>query len=140
MVDYAHTPDAIEQALNALRRQCAGALWCVFGCGGARDKGKRPLMGRAAEQFADRIMVTSDNARSEDPNQIITDIIQGLTHPERALTEVDRVAAIKQVVAQAKPGDVILLAGKGHETYQEAAGVRNDYDERALARQLSEQR
>ena len=97
-------------------------------------------MGRAAEQFADRIMVTSDNARSEDPNQIITDIIQGLTHPERALTEVDRVAAIKQVVAQAKSGDVILLAGKGHETYQEAAGVRNDYDERALARQLSEQR
>ncbi|QYK08822.1 UDP-N-acetylmuramoyl-L-alanyl-D-glutamate--2,6-diaminopimelate ligase [Shewanella mangrovisoli] len=139
VVDYAHTPDAIEQALNALRRHCAGELWCVFGCGGDRDKGKRPLMGQAAEQFADRIMVTSDNARSEDPNQIITDIIQGLTHPERALTEVDRVAAIKSVVVQAKPGDVILLAGKGHETYQEAAGVRHDYDERALARQLSEQ-
>ncbi|MBW3515800.1 MULTISPECIES: UDP-N-acetylmuramoyl-L-alanyl-D-glutamate--2,6-diaminopimelate ligase [unclassified Shewanella] len=139
VVDYAHTPDAIEQALNALRRHCAGDLWCVFGCGGDRDKGKRPLMGQAAEQYADRIMVTSDNARSEDPAQIITDIIQGLTHPQQALTQVDRIAAIKEVVALAKPGDVILLAGKGHETYQEAAGVRHDYDERALARQLSEQ-
>ena len=139
VVDYAHTPDAIEQALNALRRHCAGDLWCIFGCGGDRDKGKRPLMGQAAEQYADRIMVTSDNARSEDPAQIITDIIQGLTHPQQALTQVDRIAAIKEVVALAKPGDVILLAGKGHETYQEAAGVRHDYDERALARQLSEQ-
>ncbi|WMB73453.1 UDP-N-acetylmuramoyl-L-alanyl-D-glutamate--2,6-diaminopimelate ligase [Shewanella oncorhynchi] len=139
VVDYAHTPDAIEQALNALRRHCAGDLWCVFGCGGDRDKGKRPLMGQAAEQYADRIMVTSDNARSEDPAQIITDIIQGLTHPQQALTQVDRIAAIKEVVALAKPGDVILLAGKGHETYQEAAGVRHDYDERALARLLAEQ-
>nr|WP_320126830.1 UDP-N-acetylmuramoyl-L-alanyl-D-glutamate--2,6-diaminopimelate ligase [uncultured Shewanella sp.] len=139
VVDYAHTPDAIEQALNALRRHCAGDLWCVFGCGGDRDKGKRPLMGQAAEQYADRIMVTSDNARSEDPAQIITDIIQGLIHPQQALTQVDRIAAIKEVAALAKPGDVILLAGKGHETYQEAAGVRHDYDERALARQLSEQ-
>jgi len=139
VVDYAHTPDAIEQALNALRRHCAGDLWCVFGCGGDRDKGKRPLMGQAAEQYADRIMVTSDNARSEDPAQIITDIIQGLTLSQQALTQVDRIAAIKEVVALAKPGDVILLAGKGHETYQEAAGVRHDYDERALARQLSEQ-
>lgn len=139
VVDYAHTPDAIEQALNALRRHCVGDLWCVFGCGGDRDKGKRPLMGKAAEQYADRIMVTSDNARSEDPAQIITDIIQGLIHPQQALTQVDRIAAIKEVVALAKPGDVILLAGKGHETYQEAAGVRHDYDERALARQLSEQ-
>ncbi|PIW60122.1 UDP-N-acetylmuramoyl-L-alanyl-D-glutamate--2,6-diaminopimelate ligase [Shewanella sp. CG12_big_fil_rev_8_21_14_0_65_47_15] len=139
VVDYAHTPDAIEQALNALRRHCVGELWCVFGCGGDRDKGKRPLMGQAAEQFADRIMVTSDNARSEDPQQIITDITQGLINPELALTQVDRVTAIKEVVALAKPGDVILLAGKGHETYQEAAGVRYDYDERALARQLSEQ-
>ncbi|MCH1931931.1 UDP-N-acetylmuramoyl-L-alanyl-D-glutamate--2,6-diaminopimelate ligase [Shewanella sp. A25] len=139
VVDYAHTPDAIEQALNALRRHCAGELWCVFGCGGDRDKGKRPLMGQAAEQFADRIMVTSDNSRSEDPNQIIADIIHGLSHPSQALSEVDRVSAIKQVVSLAKPGDVILLAGKGHETYQEAAGVRHDYDERALARQLAEQ-
>lgn len=139
VVDYAHTPDAIEQALKALRRHCTGKLWCVFGCGGDRDKGKRPLMGQVAEQFADHIMVTSDNARSEDPKQIITDIIQGLINPEQAFIQVDRIAAIKEVVAVAKPGDVILLAGKGHETYQEAAGVRYDYDERALARQLSEQ-
>lgn len=139
VVDYAHTPDAIEQALSALRLHCTGDLWCVFGCGGDRDKGKRPLMAQAAEQFADRVMITSDNARSEDPQQIITDILQGLLQPQAALTEVNRITAIKQVVAQAKPGDVILLAGKGHETYQEAAGVRHDYDERALARQLSEQ-
>lgn len=139
VVDYAHTPDAIEQALTALRRHCAEDLWCVFGCGGDRDKGKRPLMGRAAEQYADRIMVTSDNARSEDPAQIISDIIQGLVTPERALTQVDRITAIKDVVGLAKSGDLILLAGKGHETYQEAAGVRHNYDERALARQLAEQ-
>ncbi|MGL5390275.1 MAG: Mur ligase family protein, partial [Shewanella sp.] len=139
VVDYAHTPDAIEQALTALRRHCAGQLWCVFGCGGDRDKGKRPLMAKAAEQFADRLMVTSDNARSEDPSQIIADILQGLSEPSQVLTEVDRIAAIKQVLALATPGDVILLAGKGHETYQEVAGVRHAYDERALARQLSEQ-
>jgi len=139
VVDYAHTPDAIVQALTALRRHCAGKLWCVFGCGGDRDKGKRPLMAQAAEQFADHIMVTSDNARSEDPVQIIADILNGLSDPLHAFTEIDRIAAIHQVVAMAQPGDVILLAGKGHETYQEAAGVRHAYDERALARQLSEQ-
>ena len=80
------TPDAIEQAVKrAYRRHCVGDLWCVFGCGGDRDKGKRPLMGQAAEQYADRIMVTSDNARSEDPAQIITDIIQGLTQPSAGI-------------------------------------------------------
>ncbi|UJF22464.1 UDP-N-acetylmuramoyl-L-alanyl-D-glutamate--2,6-diaminopimelate ligase [Shewanella sp. OMA3-2] len=138
VVDYAHTPDAIEQALKALRVHCAGQLWCVFGCGGDRDKGKRPLMAKAAEQFADRVMVTSDNTRSENPQDIIDDVFAGLTAPQNALSEVDRISAIKWVVAQAKPNDIILLAGKGHETYQEVAGKRVDYDERALAAMLME--
>jgi UDP-N-acetylmuramoyl-L-alanyl-D-glutamate--2,6-diaminopimelate ligase len=138
VVDYAHTPDAIEQALKALRVHCAGQLWCIFGCGGDRDKGKRPLMAQAAEQFADRVMVTSDNARSENPQNIIDDVLAGLASPEQALSNIDRISAIKQVVAQAKPHDIILLAGKGHETYQEVAGKRLNYDERALAMQLME--
>ena len=138
VVDYAHTPDAIEQALKALRVHCHGQLWCVFGCGGDRDKGKRPLMAQAAEAFADRVMVTSDNARSEDPQAIIDDVLAGLSIPEQAQSNIDRISAIKQVVAQAKPQDIILLAGKGHETYQEVAGKRLNYDERALAMQLME--
>ncbi|GGI93463.1 hypothetical protein GCM10007978_33840 [Shewanella hanedai] len=137
VVDYAHTPDAIEQALKALRGHCEGDLWCLFGCGGDRDKGKRPLMAKAAETYADRIMVTSDNARSESPDEIINDIMVGLIAPDNALTQVDRELAIRQLVALAKPGDLILLAGKGHETYQEAGGVRRDYDERALAQDLA---
>lgn len=136
VVDYAHTPDALEQALKALRSHCHGKLWCVFGCGGDRDKGKRPLMAQAAESHSDQIMVTSDNARFEDPQEIISDVIQGLSAPESALVEEDRIAAIKLVVAKAKAGDLILLAGKGHETYQEIAGKRIDYDERALALSL----
>ncbi|QBF83342.1 UDP-N-acetylmuramoyl-L-alanyl-D-glutamate--2,6-diaminopimelate ligase [Shewanella maritima] len=136
VVDYAHTPDALEQALAALRLHCDGQLWCVFGCGGDRDKGKRPLMARAAEQGADRVVITSDNARSEDPQQIIDDAKQGLSHPALAICEVDRVTAIKRVVAHAKPGDIVLLAGKGHETYQEVAGEKHHYDERALAAEL----
>ncbi|ABL98560.1 UDP-N-acetylmuramoyl-L-alanyl-D-glutamate--2, 6-diaminopimelate ligase [Shewanella amazonensis] len=139
VVDYAHTPDAIEQALKAARHHCEGALWIVFGCGGDRDKGKRPLMAEAAEAFADCLVLTSDNARSEDPAVILEDMKAGLDAPERALCMVDRVAAIRHAVSMAKPGDLILLAGKGHETYQEIAGVKHEYDERALARVLSEE-
>ncbi|MBB1270266.1 UDP-N-acetylmuramoyl-L-alanyl-D-glutamate--2,6-diaminopimelate ligase [Shewanella sp. SR44-3] len=138
VVDYAHTPDAIEQALKALRIHCHGQLWCVFGCGGDRDKGKRPLMAQAAERFADKLMVTSDNARSEAPGDIISDVLKGLTQPDNALIEVDRTSAVKLVATLAKPGDIVLLAGKGHETYQEIAGQRLDYDERALALALSQ--
>ena len=140
VVDYAHTPDAIEQALKALRGHCEGQLWCLFGCGGDRDKGKRPLMAQAAEAYADKVMVTSDNARSESPEVIIEEILAGLSAPERALTQVNREKAIRQVVALAKPGDLVLLAGKGHETYQEIAGERLDYDERALAKSLAGER
>ncbi|MDD8060312.1 MULTISPECIES: UDP-N-acetylmuramoyl-L-alanyl-D-glutamate--2,6-diaminopimelate ligase [Shewanella] len=137
VVDYAHTPDAIEQALKALRVHCKGTLWCVFGCGGDRDKGKRPLMAQAAEAFADKVMITSDNARSEDPQTIIDDILQGISQPANVLTHVDRIEAITEVATLAKPDDIVLLAGKGHETYQEVAGKRIDYDERALALALS---
>ncbi|MGS0680021.1 UDP-N-acetylmuramoyl-L-alanyl-D-glutamate--2,6-diaminopimelate ligase [Shewanella sp. 125m-7] len=138
VVDYAHTPDAIEQALKALRVHCRGKLWCLFGCGGDRDKGKRPMMAASAEQFSDRVMVTSDNSRSEDPNQIVADILAGLQRPEHALTQVDRQAAIKDIVAQASSGDMVLLAGKGHETYQEINGERLNYDERAFTRAIAE--
>ncbi|MGX9461022.1 UDP-N-acetylmuramoyl-L-alanyl-D-glutamate--2,6-diaminopimelate ligase [Shewanella sp. A14] len=139
VVDYAHTPDAIEQALRALRVHCKGTLWCVFGCGGDRDKGKRPLMAQAAEQYADKVMITSDNARSEDPQTIINDILQGISQPQGVLTQVDRIQAITHVAALAKADDIVLLAGKGHETYQEIAGQRIDYDERALALRLSKE-
>ncbi|MCE9680297.1 UDP-N-acetylmuramoyl-L-alanyl-D-glutamate--2,6-diaminopimelate ligase [Shewanella sp. AS1] len=137
VVDYAHTPDAIEQALKALRGHCEGKLWCLFGCGGDRDKGKRPLMAKAAEANADGVMITSDNPRSEDPVAIINDVLQGLEHPQAALTKVDRREAIEHLVSIAKPGDLILLAGKGHETYLEIAGERLDYDERALALEIA---
>ncbi|WP_350433364.1 UDP-N-acetylmuramoyl-L-alanyl-D-glutamate--2,6-diaminopimelate ligase [Shewanella sp. H8] len=139
VVDYAHTPDAIEQALKALRVHCNGTLWCVFGCGGDRDKGKRPLMAQAAEQYADKVMITSDNARSEDPQAIINDILEGISQSQSVLTQVDRIQAITQVAALAKVDDIVLLAGKGHETYQEIAGRRIDYDERALALRLSKE-
>ena len=139
VVDYAHTPDAIEHALKALRIHCQGSLWCVFGCGGDRDKGKRPLMAQAAEKFADKVMVTSDNARSEDPNTIIADVLAGLQNPQQSLIEVDRIKAINTIASLAQPGDIVLLAGKGHETYQEANGVKIDYDERALAIELTTQ-
>lgn len=140
VVDYAHTPDAIEQALKAARHHCEGQLWIVFGCGGDRDKGKRPLMAAAAERFADQLVLTSDNARSEDPHAILDDMKVGLKAPEDALFEVDRIQAIRRAVALAKPGDLILLAGKGHETYQEIAGVKHQYDERALAKALCEEK
>ena len=139
VVDYAHTPDAIEQALKALRLHCKGTLWCVFGCGGDRDKGKRPLMAQAAEQYADKVMITSDNARSEDPQTIIDDILQGISQPQNVLSQVDRIEAITRVVSLAQADDIVLLAGKGHETYQEVAGERIDYDERALALTLSQE-
>lgn len=136
VVDYAHTPDGLQQALSALRIHCRGKLWCVFGCGGDRDKGKRPLMAAIAEKFSDYQMLTSDNARSEDPLQIIQDMKAGLVSPNSAMCNPDRMLAIRDVFSSASPDDMILLAGKGHETYQEIAGIKQDYDERDFASQL----
>jgi UDP-N-acetylmuramoyl-L-alanyl-D-glutamate--2,6-diaminopimelate ligase len=124
VVDYAHTPDALENALKALRDVATprnGRLCVVFGCGGDRDKGKRPQMGRIAERLADRVLVTSDNPRSEQPQAIVNEILAGMTHAE---VEIDRAAAIRRAVAEAGEQDVILLAGKGHEPYQDMGGVR----------------
>jgi UDP-N-acetylmuramoyl-L-alanyl-D-glutamate--2,6-diaminopimelate ligase len=118
VVDYAHTPAALEHVLTASREHCKGRLWCLFGCGGDRDQGKRPLMAAVAEQFADQVIVTNDNPRNEDPRQIVADIMQGFTRPSEVTVEPDRSRAIEMALSQAGPDDVVLIAGKGHETVQ----------------------
>lgn len=136
VVDYAHTPDALEQALKAIRAHARGQVWCVFGCGGDRDKGKRPLMGQVAHALADKLVLTNDNSRSEDPAQIVNDILCGMPGTAAVQVELDRKQAIKLALAQAAPGDIILLAGKGHETYQLIGEQRLDYNEREFAASL----
>jgi UDP-N-acetylmuramyl-tripeptide synthetase len=129
VVDYAHTPDALENALKALRDLAAarkGRLLAVFGCGGDRDRGKRPLMGEVATRLADRVILTSDNPRREDPAAILADIVAGAPVAE---VIADRAEAIRRAVLEAEPQDVILLAGKGHEPYQEVNGVRNPFSD-----------
>ncbi len=142
VIDYAHTPDALDKVLTSLRPAVASGcqLVCVFGCGGDRDRGKRPEMGRVAARFADRVIVTSDNPRSEEPGAIASDIVHGIreTGNRRYAVELDRACAIEHAIAEARIGDVVLLAGKGHEPYQETAGVRRpfldaDHAARALA-------
>ncbi len=133
-VDYAHTDDALSRVLAELRRLGPRRLLCVFGCGGDRDRGKRPLMGAAVAAGADFALVTSDNPRTEDPAGIVADILPGLgTAPYEVI--LDRAAAIRRALTLAVPGDVVLIAGKGHETYQEVAGARLPFDDRAVARQ-----
>lgn len=136
VVDYAHTPDALEKALGTLRGLLpAGArLFCVFGCGGDRDPGKRPLMGEIVTRLADHAVITSDNPRSEHPMAIIDDIVAG-AHPNHA-TEPDRAAAISHALYDSRPADVVLIAGKGHETYQEIDGIRLPFDDAQVAREL----
>lgn len=132
-IDYAHTPDAIESALRALRPHCRGELYCVFGCGGDRDTGKRPLMGKLAEHLADRVVITTDNPRHEDPQQIIDGILAGFNSADQAIVIEDRAAAIAWVIANAGPTDVVLIAGKGHEDYQEVGSERHAFSDQALA-------
>ncbi len=134
IVDYAHTPDGLEKALQACREHFDGKLYCIVGCGGDRDTGKRPLMAKAAEALADVVVLTSDNPRSENPQTIIEQMQAGLTHPESAMAIVERADAVVDTVRRAAAGDVILLAGKGHEDYQEINGVRYPSDDRELAR------
>ncbi len=134
VVDYAHTPDALAQALQAVRAHQQGRLLCVFGCGGNRDRGKRAEMGRAAEALADEIYVTSDNPRYESMNSIINDILAGLEQPGQAHAEPDRAAAITQAIRSSGPGDIVLIAGKGHETWQEVAGQRIPFSDVATVR------
>jgi UDP-N-acetylmuramoyl-L-alanyl-D-glutamate--2,6-diaminopimelate ligase len=132
-VDYAHTPDAIESALRALRPHCRGKIWCVFGCGGDRDIGKRPLMGDLVERHADHAVVTTDNPRAEDPKKIIDEILAGFANSDHAIVIEDRAAAIAWTIANAGPSDVVLIAGKGHEDYQEVDGKRHPFSDIALA-------
>jgi UDP-N-acetylmuramoyl-L-alanyl-D-glutamate--2,6-diaminopimelate ligase len=132
-VDYAHTPNAIEAALRALRPHCRGRLWCVFGCGGQRDTGKRPLMGKSAERFADHVVVTSDNPRSENPLQIIDAIVAGMARPDSATVVEDRAAAIAWTVSAAAETDVILIAGRGHEACQQIGMEKRPFSDYLVA-------
>jgi UDP-N-acetylmuramoyl-L-alanyl-D-glutamate--2,6-diaminopimelate ligase len=136
VIDYAHSPDALENALGALSEIVArggvpARLTCVFGCGGERDRGKRSQMGVIAARLADRVIVTSDNPRGEDPRRIAAEIAAGARG--RCEIELDRARAIRAAVADAAQGDVILVAGKGHETYQEVAGRRLPFRDRTVA-------
>jgi UDP-N-acetylmuramoyl-L-alanyl-D-glutamate--2,6-diaminopimelate ligase len=133
VVDYAHTPDALESVLRSLRETVDGHLAVVFGCGGDRDRGKRPLMGAAAARYADRLYVTSDNPRSEDPEAIAREIVAGIGSRAHAV-ELDRRRAIDRAVVEARPGDTVLIAGKGHETYQIVGDRVLDFDDAAVAR------
>ena len=134
VVDYSHKPDPLEQALATLRAHCEGQLACVFGCGGERDAGKRPVMGAIAERLADRVIVTDDNPRGEDGDAIVAQIVDGMRTPERAIVERDRARAIALAIEQARAGDVVLIAGKGHEAYQEVAGAKRPFDDFKVAR------
>ena len=133
VVDYAHTPHALEQALTALREHGGGRLWCVFGCGGDRDAGKRPLMGAVAERLADRVIVTDDNPRTEQPDRIVADILAGMRQPATATVVRDRRAAILHALAEAEAGDIVLIAGKGHEDYQIVGAERLPFSDRTVA-------
>lgn len=134
VIDYAHTPDALQQALANAREHCTNRLYCVFGCGGERDVGKRPLMAAIAERLADQVTVTDDNPRGEDGDRIVADILAGFEHADAVRVERDRRCAIENAVCSAKPGDVVLIAGKGHEPYQEIGGVLHAFDDLEVAR------
>ncbi|MDV7104510.1 UDP-N-acetylmuramoyl-L-alanyl-D-glutamate--2,6-diaminopimelate ligase [Vibrio sp. TH_r3] len=133
VVDYAHTPDALEKALAALRVHCSGQLWVIFGCGGERDTGKRPMMAKIAERLADKVILTDDNPRSDDPSMIMNDLLAGMNKPDNALVIHDRYQALQAASHQASQNDIILLAGKGHEDYQVLNGETIHYSDRESA-------
>ena len=134
IVDYAHTPDALSQVLASLKTHCKGQLWAVFGCGGDRDAGKRPLMAQAGLAGADKVVLTADNPRTEDPNLILQDMQAGMTREQYQRTHIEpaRQTAIEYAVKQAAPADIVVIAGKGHETYQEINHVRYDFDDSVI--------
>ncbi|TDK30033.1 UDP-N-acetylmuramoyl-L-alanyl-D-glutamate--2,6-diaminopimelate ligase [Luteimonas terrae] len=133
VVDYSHKPDPLQQALQSLRGHLRGELVCVFGCGGERDTGKRPQMAAIAEAHANRVIVTDDNPRREDGDAIVADILAGFAKPEAVTVERDRRRAIERAIGEARPGDIVLIAGKGHEPYQEVDGVQHAFDDRVVA-------
>lgn len=129
VVDYAHTPDALDKVLKTLRNHCSGALWCLFGCGGDRDRGKRAQMGRIAVQLSDHVVITDDNPRHEPSEAIIEDILAGIEDLTQVVVETDRAKAIQLAISRANRDDVLLIAGKGHEDYQEIKGKRYHYSD-----------
>ena len=140
VIDYSHKPDPLQQALESLRAHLEGGLTCVFGCGGERDTGKRPQMAAIAERLSETVIVTDDNPRGEDGDGIVADIVAGFAHPERVIVLRDRRAAITRAINSAGADDIVLIAGKGHENYQEVAGVKHDFDDMAVARSVLEAR
>jgi UDP-N-acetylmuramoyl-L-alanyl-D-glutamate--2,6-diaminopimelate ligase len=135
-VDYCHKPDALDNVLKTLAALKKGRLLCLFGCGGDRDKAKRPLMGSTAERYADEVIITSDNPRSEDPVAIIKQILSGIQDTSKVLVEIDRKKAIEKVICRMKKDDVLLIAGKGHETYQIFSHGTVEFDDRVVAKEL----
>ncbi|MGB7412813.1 MAG: UDP-N-acetylmuramoyl-L-alanyl-D-glutamate--2,6-diaminopimelate ligase, partial [Thermosynechococcaceae cyanobacterium] len=140
IVDYAHTPDSLENMLNAARPFVKGQMICVFGCGGDRDRTKRPLMGGIAARLADKVVVTSDNPRTEDPQQILKDVLEGIDDSVQPTVEADRRAAIETAIRNAQPGDFVLIAGKGHEDYQILGTEKIHFDDREEAQAALKQR
>jgi UDP-N-acetylmuramoyl-L-alanyl-D-glutamate--2,6-diaminopimelate ligase len=140
IVDYAHTPDSLENLLTAARPFISGKMICVFGCGGDRDRTKRPLMGGIAARLSDQAIVTSDNPRTENPDQILKDVMAGIPNDIAAIVNVDRALAIAEAIAKANPGDGILIAGKGHEDYQIIGTEKTHFDDREEARSALEKK
>ena len=138
VIDYAHTPDALEKALTALRSYCSGKLYCVFGCGGDRDAGKRSQMGAISERLSDQIVLTNDNPRTEAPEQIVENILEGIKDKSSVIIKYDRSDAITNTFLNANKNDVILIAGKGHETTQQIGESLLPFSDRELARRLTE--
>jgi len=136
-VDYAHTPDALENVLSNVRELGFRRVYCVFGCGGNRDRAKRPLMGQAVCRYADVAVLTSDNPRGEEPLAIMADVRPGMTGCARVVEEPDRARAIGLALDAMQPGDVLVVAGKGHESYQEIQGVRHPFNDAAVVRELA---
>ncbi|NOY63617.1 MAG: UDP-N-acetylmuramoyl-L-alanyl-D-glutamate--2,6-diaminopimelate ligase [Gammaproteobacteria bacterium] len=136
VVDFAHTPDALAQSLRVLREHCRGQLWCVFGCGGQRDRGKRPRMGALAERYAQQVVITDDNPRCEDGAQIVAQIVAGFSDPGRAVVIRDREEAIAYAVGHATAQDVVLVAGKGHEAYQLVGDEKRPFSDREQVQSL----
>jgi UDP-N-acetylmuramoyl-L-alanyl-D-glutamate--2,6-diaminopimelate ligase len=134
IVDYAHTPDALAKALRAARRHCRGRLRAIFGCGGDRDPGKRPMMGRIAAELADELVVTDDNPRSEPPGRIVADVLAGIPGGVAARVEHDRASAIRTTLEGSGAEDVVLIAGKGHEEYQIYGSERRPFSDQSVAR------
>jgi len=138
IVDYAHTPDALAQVLQLLKSQCNGKLVCVFGCGGERDEGKRPKMGAVAQQYADVVVLTNDNPRHENPREIINGIIQGIEHHGDITIELDREKAITSAIISADVKDIVLIAGKGHEQYQQIGDISYLFSDQKIVTQVLE--